>query len=246
MYVFNESTTPSPDAEHAKVFEVVRGDDTPRAGVRPRPHHSGRRRDRRRPGRHLRAREDDDRRRRLRQHRLGEHQPPRALPRRRDQPVQPPAAAEGDRATNPVAALRRRLWAEMLDLPLATAGPLLADPRAAARLFDRSLLCGNRFVDIDAYPTHLMYDATGGDGIVADPVPAGAARRVRDRRPREDVRRCRRPDQRCRGRLMPPATQTLFDLFGDPTHLWPTDAVREQTGHPLGGDRPDPPPGSER
>ena len=39
---------------------------------------------------------------------------------------------------------------------------------------------------------------------------------------------------------MPPATQTLFGLFGDPTHLWPTDAVREQTGHPLGGDPPDP------
>jgi len=57
------------------------------------------------------------------------------------------------------------LWAEMLDLPLATAGPLLADPRAAARLFDRSFLQGNRFVDFDAHPTHLMYDATGGDGV---------------------------------------------------------------------------------
>ena len=66
---------------------------------------------------------------------------------------------------NPVASLRRRLWAEMLDLPLATAGPLLEDPRAAARLFDRSPLEGNRFTDYDARPSRLMYDATGGDGI---------------------------------------------------------------------------------
>ena len=39
---------------------------------------------------------------------------------------------------------------------------------------------------------------------------------------------------------MPPTPQTLFGLFRDPTRLWPTDAVREQTGHPLGGDPPDP------
>ena len=68
---------------------------------------------------------------------------------------------------NPVAALRRKIWAEVLDIPLATAEPLLADPRAAARLFDRSPLLGNRFTDIDAYPTHLMFDATGGDGLVS-------------------------------------------------------------------------------
>jgi phosphatidylserine/phosphatidylglycerophosphate/cardiolipin synthase-like enzyme len=66
---------------------------------------------------------------------------------------------------NPIAALRRRLWAEMLDLPVATAGPLLDDPRAAARLFDRSPFHGNRFVDLDARPTNLMYDATSGDGL---------------------------------------------------------------------------------
>ena len=68
--------------------------------------------------------------------------------------------------SNPVAALRRRLWAEMLDIPLATAGPLLEDPIAAAALFDRSPLAGNRFTDIEAYPTHLMQDVTGGDGLV--------------------------------------------------------------------------------
>ena len=67
---------------------------------------------------------------------------------------------------NPVAALRRRLWAEMLDLPLATAEPLLEDPVAAAKLFDRSPLHGNRYTDIEAQPAHLMQDVTGGDGIV--------------------------------------------------------------------------------
>jgi phosphatidylserine/phosphatidylglycerophosphate/cardiolipin synthase-like enzyme len=66
---------------------------------------------------------------------------------------------------NPVAALRRRLWAEMLDIPREIADPLLADPLAAAALFDRSPLAGNRYADIEAYPTHLMQDVTGGDGL---------------------------------------------------------------------------------
>jgi hypothetical protein len=68
--------------------------------------------------------------------------------------------------TNPIAALRRSLWAEMLDLPLATVGPLLEDPIAAARLFERSPFAGNRYTDIEAFPTHLMLDATTGDGAV--------------------------------------------------------------------------------
>ena len=76
-----------------------------------------------------------------------------------------PQALKAARA-NPIAALRRRLWAEMLDLPVATAGPLLEDPFAAARLFERSPLTGNRYTDIEAFPTHLMLDATTGDGIV--------------------------------------------------------------------------------
>jgi PLD-like domain len=77
-----------------------------------------------------------------------------------------PQALKAARA-NPVAGLRRRLWAEMLDLPLATAGPLLEDPLSAARLFERSPLAGNRFTDIDSYPARLMFDATTGDGVVA-------------------------------------------------------------------------------
>jgi phosphatidylserine/phosphatidylglycerophosphate/cardiolipin synthase-like enzyme len=69
---------------------------------------------------------------------------------------------------NPVAALRRTLWAEMLDLPASTADALLADPITAAGLFRRSPLLGNRFVDVDAVPTKLMWNATGGDGLVLD------------------------------------------------------------------------------
>jgi hypothetical protein len=54
----------------------------------------------------------------------------------------------------------------MLDLPLTLAGPLLEDPLAAARLFDRSPFAGNRYTDLEAFPTHLMLDASTGDGIV--------------------------------------------------------------------------------
>jgi phosphatidylserine/phosphatidylglycerophosphate/cardiolipin synthase-like enzyme len=70
-------------------------------------------------------------------------------------------------ATNPIVALREKLWAEMLDLPGAMASGLLADPVAAAKLFERSPFFGNRFVDIDAYPNHLMFGASTGDGLVA-------------------------------------------------------------------------------
>jgi phosphatidylserine/phosphatidylglycerophosphate/cardiolipin synthase-like enzyme len=67
---------------------------------------------------------------------------------------------------NPVAPLRRRLWAEMLDLPYPMCEPLLRDPLAATALFERSPFAGNRFADLEAYPTHLMAGATTGDGIV--------------------------------------------------------------------------------
>ena len=32
-----------------------------------------------------------------------------------------------------------------------------------------------------------------------------------------------------------PIRLTLFELFGDPTTVWPSDAVRQHTGHPDGG-----------
>ncbi len=67
---------------------------------------------------------------------------------------------------NPVAALRRRLWAEMLDLPAEMAAGILEDPVASSKLFERSSLLGNRYLDIDAYPNHLMFGASTGDGLV--------------------------------------------------------------------------------
>jgi phosphatidylserine/phosphatidylglycerophosphate/cardiolipin synthase-like enzyme len=65
---------------------------------------------------------------------------------------------------NPVLALRRRLWAEMLDLPASVVGPLLTDPLSAAALFDRSPFAGNRFRPLDARTPHLMLGWTTGDG----------------------------------------------------------------------------------
>jgi hypothetical protein len=70
------------------------------------------------------------------------------------------------KAANPVAQLRRRLWAEALDLPLAAAEPLLQDPVAAAGLFGRSPFSGNRFVEIDALPKHVMFGSQSVGGVM--------------------------------------------------------------------------------
>ena len=75
----------------------------------------------------------------------------------------------GLRATNgnPVRALRKRLWAEMLDIPLSMADPLLEDPVESSRLFDRSYFLGNRFVRAEAFPKQVMLrNFAGGDGLV--------------------------------------------------------------------------------
>ena len=71
-------------------------------------------------------------------------------------------------ARNPALALRRQLWAEMLDLPADLAAPLLTDPLAAARLFARSPFAGNRHVPLDAQPPNLMLGYAPGDGAIAD------------------------------------------------------------------------------
>jgi len=65
---------------------------------------------------------------------------------------------------NPALQLRRRLWAEMIDLPEAMAAPLLTDPLASGPLFDRSPFAGNRFLPLDAQPPNLMLGWTTGDG----------------------------------------------------------------------------------
>ncbi len=68
---------------------------------------------------------------------------------------------------NPVRAVRRQLWAEMLNLPQAVADPLLEDPLAASALFDRSCFFGNRYVEGEALPTHvLVKNFAGGNGLV--------------------------------------------------------------------------------
>lgn len=70
-------------------------------------------------------------------------------------------------ARNPVAALRRKLWAEMLDLPLGMADALLRDPIASSELFRRSYFLGNRVVDALASPLHGMFGGVrGGDAMV--------------------------------------------------------------------------------
>jgi len=175
MYAYNESTSASPDPGHARVFEVVRGPDTrlyrggdpaTALGPRTRVHKAGAAAtvvDLAGIYVHAKMMIVDDvfvgigsaninRRGLCHDGEIAAFSVPQQL-----------KASPG----NPVAALRRELWAEMLDLP-ASAKPLLEDPIAAARLFDRSPALGNRFTGFGAHPTHLMFDATGADGVVLD------------------------------------------------------------------------------
>jgi phosphatidylserine/phosphatidylglycerophosphate/cardiolipin synthase-like enzyme len=69
---------------------------------------------------------------------------------------------------NPALMLRRKLWAEMLDLPAEMLAPLLGDPLACGRLFERSPFAGNRYTRIDARPPHLLLGYTSGDGAIGD------------------------------------------------------------------------------
>lgn len=70
------------------------------------------------------------------------------------------------RPHNPIADLRRRLWADLLDIPSSLSAPLLEDPVAAARLFTRSPYFGNRFTDVEAVPAHILFGATTGDSLI--------------------------------------------------------------------------------
>lgn len=78
-----------------------------------------------------------------------------------------------DSARNPALALRRQLWAEMLDLPAAMAAPILTDPLASGALFERSPFAGNRFVPLDARTPHVMLQWSTSDGAILDAL-AGA------------------------------------------------------------------------
>jgi phosphatidylserine/phosphatidylglycerophosphate/cardiolipin synthase-like enzyme len=79
--------------------------------------------------------------------------------------AKPPPGA--DRTHNPIARLRHEIWAELLNLPYPAAAPLLEDPVAAAALFDRLPIHGNRFVPLDAMPQDLSFGVfNGGDRII--------------------------------------------------------------------------------
>jgi phosphatidylserine/phosphatidylglycerophosphate/cardiolipin synthase-like enzyme len=67
---------------------------------------------------------------------------------------------------NPIADLRRRLWAEWLDLPEAIAGPLLVDPVGASALFDRPLLAGTRHIPFDVGQPHAPSAVNGTMGLL--------------------------------------------------------------------------------
>ncbi len=70
--------------------------------------------------------------------------------------------------SNPAFQLRRKIWAEMVDLPEQMIAPLLSDPLAAGQLFDRSPFACNRYTPIEARPPHLMLSYTSGDGAFMD------------------------------------------------------------------------------
>jgi phosphatidylserine/phosphatidylglycerophosphate/cardiolipin synthase-like enzyme len=79
--------------------------------------------------------------------------------------AKPPPGAP--RMHNPIAQLRHEIWAELLNLPYPMAAPLLDDPVAAASLFDRLPIHGNRFVPLDAMPQDLAFGVfNGGDRII--------------------------------------------------------------------------------
>jgi phosphatidylserine/phosphatidylglycerophosphate/cardiolipin synthase-like enzyme len=67
--------------------------------------------------------------------------------------------------TNWVRTLRKRLWAEALNIPERVADGVLHDPVGALDLFKRSRLKGNRFVSFDSEFVHTeMFSADGTDG----------------------------------------------------------------------------------
>jgi phosphatidylserine/phosphatidylglycerophosphate/cardiolipin synthase-like enzyme len=67
---------------------------------------------------------------------------------------------------NPVRKFRRRLWSEMADLPEPVGLSLMDDPIASTALLKRSYFYGNRLVEPEARPYHLMHGATTSDGAI--------------------------------------------------------------------------------
>ena len=69
-----------------------------------------------------------------------------------------------DAATDLARSLRIRLWADHLGLPLNVAAPLLADPIAGSRLFERPYFAGNRAVHPNFFGLESAFDMTPGGG----------------------------------------------------------------------------------
>lgn len=79
-----------------------------------------------------------------------------------------PEALQAD-PTNPVRVLRKRLWAEMMDLPYTLVEPLLNDPVISSELFKRSYFMGNRFVPLHTIPKDLFgFQFRGSDSLASN------------------------------------------------------------------------------
>lgn len=174
MYIYDESTAPNPDSAHMKAFLADRGDDTrivsggaSPSGAYPRAHKAGAAAtavDLSNIYVHAKMMIIDD---------VFIGIGSANLNRRGlfyDGEISCFTIPEGLRTSprNPALALRRQLWAEMLDLPADMAAPLLTDPISAAQLFTRSPFAGNRHMPLDAQPPNLMLSYAPGDGAIAD------------------------------------------------------------------------------
>nr|NIQ93187.1 hypothetical protein [Desulfuromonadales bacterium] len=69
-----------------------------------------------------------------------------------------------DAETNLARSLRIRLWADHLGLPVNVAAPLIADPIAGSRLFERPYFAGNRAVDPNFFKLESALEMTPGGG----------------------------------------------------------------------------------
>lgn len=67
---------------------------------------------------------------------------------------------------NPIAAFRKLLWSDMLNIPRSLASTILSDPVAASKLFTRSTAQGNRFVDLAVQPGILVQGFEAEDNII--------------------------------------------------------------------------------
>jgi len=75
-------------------------------------------------------------------------------------------------ANNPISLLRRRLMAELCDLPEGIADSLVRDPGNAEAGLKRSYFLGNRFVPVDRAPWHRMLGYSSGTSVAMEVLKA--------------------------------------------------------------------------